>query len=63
MRVRAPAGSTRSSCAQPTATDLPVAAGLDFAYTDPQLTLSWGVRARLDAGAEVTIALLEAAVV
>ena len=42
--------------------DLPVAAGLDFSHTDPLLTLPWGVRARLDAGAEVTLELLEPAV-
>ena len=43
--------------------DLPVAAGLDFSHTDPLLTLPWGVRARLDAGGEVTFELLEPAVV
>jgi len=43
-------------------TDLPVAAGLDFSHTDPHLTLPWGVRARLDAGGEVTLELLEPAV-
>jgi muramoyltetrapeptide carboxypeptidase len=42
---------------------LPVAAGLDFSHTDPLLTLPWGVRARLDAGDEVTLELVEAAVV
>ncbi|MHB8470151.1 MAG: S66 peptidase family protein [Gaiellaceae bacterium] len=42
--------------------DLPVASGLDFSHTDPLLTLPWGVRARLDAGDEVTLELLEAAV-
>jgi muramoyltetrapeptide carboxypeptidase len=42
--------------------DLPVAAGLDFSHTDPLLTLPWGVRARLDAGDEVTLELVEAAV-
>jgi muramoyltetrapeptide carboxypeptidase len=42
--------------------DLPVAAGLDFSHTTPLLTLPWGVRARLDAGDEVTLTLLEAAV-
>jgi muramoyltetrapeptide carboxypeptidase len=42
--------------------DLPVATGLDFAHTDPLLTLPWGVRARLDAGDEVTLELLEPAV-
>ena len=43
-------------------TGLPVAAGLDFSHTDPLLTLPWGVRARLDAAAEVTLELLEPAV-
>jgi muramoyltetrapeptide carboxypeptidase len=43
-------------------TDIPVAAGLDFSHTSPLLTLPWGVRARLDAGDEVTLELLEAAV-
>ena len=43
-------------------TDFPVAAGLDFSHTDPLLTLPWGVRARLDAGDEVTLELLEPAV-
>ena len=43
--------------------DIPVAAGLDFSHTDPLLTLPWGIRARLDAGDEVTLELLEAAVV
>jgi len=44
-------------------TEIPVAAGLDFSHTDPLLTLPWGVRARLDAGDDVTLELLEAAVV
>lgn len=44
-------------------TEIPVAAGLDFSHTDPLMTLPWGVRARLDAGDEVTLELLEAAVV
>ena len=44
-------------------TTLPVATGLDFSHTDPLLTLPWGVRARLDAGVEVTLELLEPAVV
>jgi muramoyltetrapeptide carboxypeptidase len=44
-------------------TNLPVAVGLDFSHTDPLLTLPWGVRARLDAGDEVTLELLDAAVV
>jgi muramoyltetrapeptide carboxypeptidase len=43
--------------------DLPVAAGLDFSHTDPRLTLPWGVRARLDAAEDVTLELLEPAVV
>jgi muramoyltetrapeptide carboxypeptidase len=43
-------------------TELPVAVGLDFSHTDPLLTLPWGVRARLDAGDEVTLELLEPAV-
>lgn len=43
-------------------TELPVATGLDCSHTDPLLTLPWGVRARLDAGGEVTLELLEAAV-
>jgi muramoyltetrapeptide carboxypeptidase len=42
--------------------DVPVAVGLDCSHTDPLLTLPWGVRARLDAGDEVTLELLEAAV-
>jgi muramoyltetrapeptide carboxypeptidase len=42
--------------------DLPVASGLDLSHTDPLLTLPWGVRARLDAGDEVTLELLEPAV-
>jgi muramoyltetrapeptide carboxypeptidase len=42
--------------------DLPVATGLDFSHTSPLLTLPWGVRARLDAGDEVTLELLEAGV-
>jgi muramoyltetrapeptide carboxypeptidase LdcA involved in peptidoglycan recycling len=42
--------------------DLPVATGLDFSHTSPLLTLPWGVRARLDAGGEVTLELLEPAV-
>jgi muramoyltetrapeptide carboxypeptidase len=42
--------------------ELPVAVGLDFSHTDPLLTLPWGVRARLDAGDEVTLELLEPAV-
>ena len=33
-----------------------------FGHTTPLLTLPWGVRARLDAGDEVTLRLLEAAV-
>lgn len=41
---------------------LPVAAGLDFSHTDPLLTLPWGVPARLDAGDDVTLELLEPAV-
>jgi muramoyltetrapeptide carboxypeptidase len=44
-------------------TTLPVATGLDFSHTDPLLTLPWGVRARLDALDEVTLELLEPAVV
>ena len=44
-------------------TELPVAVGLDFSHTDPRLTLPWGVHARLDAGDDVTLELLEAAVV
>ncbi|MDX6470459.1 MAG: muramoyltetrapeptide carboxypeptidase [Gaiellaceae bacterium] len=44
-------------------TEIPVATGLDFSHTDPLLTLPWGVRARLAADAEVTLELLDAAVV
>jgi muramoyltetrapeptide carboxypeptidase len=44
-------------------TGIPVATGLDFSHTDPLLTLPWGVRARLAADDEVTLELLEAAVV
>jgi muramoyltetrapeptide carboxypeptidase len=43
-------------------TALPVAVGLDFSHTDPLLTLPWGIRARLEAGDEVTLELLEPAV-
>jgi len=43
-------------------TELPVAVGLDFSHTDPLLTLPWGVRARLEAGDDVTLELLEPAV-
>lgn len=46
-----------------TGTSLPVAVGLDFSHTDPLLTLPWGIRARLEAGDEVTLELLEPAVV
>jgi muramoyltetrapeptide carboxypeptidase len=42
---------------------LPLAVGVDFSHTDPLLTLPWGVRARLDAADEVTLELLEPAVV
>jgi muramoyltetrapeptide carboxypeptidase len=43
-------------------TMIPVATGLDFSHTDPLLTLPWGVRARLEAGDDVTLELLEPAV-
>ena len=62
LRVRPP-GSTRSSFAPRPGHRLPVAVGLDFSHTDPLLTLPWGVRARLEAGDEVTLELLEPAVV
>jgi muramoyltetrapeptide carboxypeptidase len=42
--------------------DGPVAADLDFGHTDPMVCLPWGVRARLEAGDDVAVALLEPAV-
>jgi muramoyltetrapeptide carboxypeptidase len=42
--------------------DLPVAVDLDFGHTDPMFCLPWGVPARLEAGAEVRLSLLEPAV-
>ena len=42
--------------------DFPIAADLDFGHTDPMFCLPWGVRARLDAGEDVRLALLEPAV-
>ena len=40
----------------------PIAADLDFGHTDPMFCLPWGVRARLEAGDEVRVSLLEPAV-
>ncbi|MDX6488749.1 MAG: muramoyltetrapeptide carboxypeptidase, partial [Gaiellaceae bacterium] len=40
----------------------PIAVDLDFGHTDPMFCLPWGVRARLEAGDEVRISLLEPAV-
>ncbi len=40
----------------------PIAADLDFGHTDPMFCLPWGVRARLEAGDEVRLTLLEPAV-
>ena len=42
--------------------DFPIAADLDFGHTDPMFCLPWGVRARLEAGDEVRLSLLEPAV-
>ena len=42
--------------------DFPIAADLDFGHTDPMFCLPWGVRACLDTGDGVRVALLEAAV-
>ena len=42
--------------------DFPIAADLDFGHTDPMLCLPWGVRARLEAGDEVRLSLVEPAV-
>lgn len=42
--------------------DFPVAADLDFGHTDPMFCLPWGVRARLEAGDDVELALVEPAV-
>ena len=42
--------------------DFPIAADLDFGHTDPMVCLPWGVRARLEAGEEVRLSLLEPAV-
>jgi muramoyltetrapeptide carboxypeptidase len=44
-------------------TEIPIATGLDISHTTPLLTLPWGVRARLDAGDQVTLELLDGAVV
>jgi muramoyltetrapeptide carboxypeptidase len=42
--------------------ELPVAVDLDFGHTDPMFCLPWGVRARLEAGDEVRLSLLEPSV-
>jgi len=42
--------------------DFPMAADLDFGHTDPMFCLPWGVRARLEAGDEVRLSLVEPAV-
>jgi muramoyltetrapeptide carboxypeptidase len=42
--------------------DVPTAADLDFGHTDPMFCLPWGIRASLETGADVRVALLEPAV-
>lgn len=42
--------------------DFPIAADLDFGHTDPMLCLPWGIRAGLETGDDVRLALLEPAV-